>query len=212
MPESFYEVLGLERTASADQLKAAYRKQAIRWHPDKNPGDKTAEERFKLVAEAYSILSDSNRRQQYNALLDAGLAKQAYRATVDRETASRIFLREMTSLATELTFQNVPWGRIAPELVKRGCPEGVASGIAAAAETYRKASVRRAAVAALAQAVVWIVLGIIASTISYDIAQPGGHYFVTTGLFLVGGYNVLRALFYLATGRAPSPRSPRGRA
>ena len=54
----YYEVLGVSKDATADQIKKAYRKKAIEFHPDKNPGDKTAEEKFKEAAEAYDVLRD----------------------------------------------------------------------------------------------------------------------------------------------------------
>jgi molecular chaperone DnaJ len=62
----YYEVLGLGRTASEEELKKAYRRLAIQYHPDRNPGDKTAEERFKEINEAYQVLSDPERRAQYD--------------------------------------------------------------------------------------------------------------------------------------------------
>lgn len=62
----YYEVLGVQRDATADQIKKAYRKLAIQYHPDKNPGNKEAEEKFKEVAEAYDVLSDDKKRQLYN--------------------------------------------------------------------------------------------------------------------------------------------------
>ena len=61
-----YEVLGVQRNASQEEIKKAYRKLAIQYHPDKNPGDKTAEEKFKEVAEAYAILSVPERRSRYD--------------------------------------------------------------------------------------------------------------------------------------------------
>ena len=61
-----YEVLGLQRSASADEIKKAYRKAAIQFHPDKNPGNKEAEEKFKEATEAYSILSDADARARYD--------------------------------------------------------------------------------------------------------------------------------------------------
>lgn len=62
----YYEVLGVPKNASADDIKKAYRKMAIKYHPDKNPGDKEAEEKFKEAAEAYDVLSDSEKRQKYD--------------------------------------------------------------------------------------------------------------------------------------------------
>jgi curved DNA-binding protein len=58
MASDYYAVLGLEKTAVADQIKKAYRKLALKYHPDKNPDDKKAEERFKEISEAYAVLSD----------------------------------------------------------------------------------------------------------------------------------------------------------
>src|SRR5690349_193803 len=62
----YYEVLGVERSASAQEIKSAYRKIAVRDHPDKNPGNKEAEERFKEAAEAYAVLSDQEKRGRYD--------------------------------------------------------------------------------------------------------------------------------------------------
>jgi molecular chaperone DnaJ len=62
----YYEVLGVERTVSAEEIKKSYRKLAIKYHPDKNPGDKTAEEQFKELGEAYEILNDAEKRALYD--------------------------------------------------------------------------------------------------------------------------------------------------
>lgn len=68
----FYEVLGVDRTATAEEIKKAYRKLAVKYHPDKNAGDKDAEAKFKEVAEAYSILSEAQKRQQYDRFGHSG--------------------------------------------------------------------------------------------------------------------------------------------
>ena len=62
----YYEILGVQKSATADELKKAYRKMALKYHPDKNPGDKEAEEKFKEAAEAYDVLSDPNKRAKYD--------------------------------------------------------------------------------------------------------------------------------------------------
>ena len=73
----YYEVLGVAKGASAEELKKAYRKLAIKYHPDKNPGDKEAEEKFKELAEAYDVLSDPEKRQRYDQFGHAGVGGSA---------------------------------------------------------------------------------------------------------------------------------------
>ncbi|HZI20564.1 MAG TPA: molecular chaperone DnaJ [Pyrinomonadaceae bacterium] len=70
----YYEVLGVGRTATEAEIKSAYRKLAVRFHPDKNPGDAAAEEKFKEAAEAYSVLSDAEQRARYDRFGHAGVA------------------------------------------------------------------------------------------------------------------------------------------
>jgi molecular chaperone DnaJ len=66
MKKDFYEILGISKSADAAEIKKAYRKSAIKYHPDKNPGDKEAEENFKLAAEAYEVLSDPQKKAKYD--------------------------------------------------------------------------------------------------------------------------------------------------
>ncbi len=74
MPErDFYQVLGVARGASKDEIKSAYRKAALKYHPDRNPGDAESEERFKEAAEAYSVLGDDQKRSTYDRFGESGL-------------------------------------------------------------------------------------------------------------------------------------------
>ncbi|MBT5394486.1 MAG: DnaJ domain-containing protein, partial [Flavobacteriaceae bacterium] len=66
MKEDFYDILGISKSATAAEIKKAYRKKAIEYHPDKNPGDSKAEELFKKSAEAYEVLSDPNKKAKYD--------------------------------------------------------------------------------------------------------------------------------------------------
>jgi len=70
----YYETLGVSKGAAADEIKKAYRKVAMQYHPDRNPGDKTAEEKFKEAAEAYEVLSDADKKAQYDRYGHAGLS------------------------------------------------------------------------------------------------------------------------------------------
>lgn len=70
----YYEVLGVSKNATKDEIKKAYRKQALKYHPDKNPGDKKAEENFKEAAEAYEILSNDEKKSRYDRFGHAGMS------------------------------------------------------------------------------------------------------------------------------------------
>ena len=80
MPQKrdYYEILGVTRDASQDEIKAAYRKLAVKYHPDRNPGDKEAEERFKEAAEAYAVLSNADKRAHYDRFGHAGVGDQPF--------------------------------------------------------------------------------------------------------------------------------------
>ena len=69
----YYEVLGVSKSATDEEIKKAYRKLAIKYHPDKNPGDKEAEEKFKEAAEAYDVLSKPDKRARYDQYGHAGV-------------------------------------------------------------------------------------------------------------------------------------------
>ena len=69
----YYEVLNVSKSASADEIKKSYRKIAMQYHPDRNPGDKAAEEKFKEAAEAYDVLSNPDKKAQYDRFGHAGM-------------------------------------------------------------------------------------------------------------------------------------------
>ena len=73
----YYEVLGVSRDASQDEIKKAYRKMALKYHPDRNPGDSAAEEKFKEAAEAYDVLSNPDKKARYDQFGHAGMSGAA---------------------------------------------------------------------------------------------------------------------------------------
>lgn len=77
MSRDYYEILGVERSSTQDEIKKSYRKLAMKYHPDKNPGDKVSEEKFKEASEAYSVLSDQAKRSKYDRFGHAGF-QQSY--------------------------------------------------------------------------------------------------------------------------------------
>lgn len=81
--KDFYEILGVSRSASADEIKKAYRQMALKYHPDRNPGNKEAEEQFKQAAEAYEVLSDVDKRRRYDQFGHDGLRGTNYRDFTD---------------------------------------------------------------------------------------------------------------------------------
>jgi len=81
--KDFYHVLGIERNASQEEIKKAYRKLALKYHPDRNPGNKDAEEQFKEAAEAYEVLSDPSKRQRYDQYGHEGMRGTDFRPFTD---------------------------------------------------------------------------------------------------------------------------------
>ena len=73
----YYEILGVSKSSSEDEIKKAYRKMAVKYHPDKNPDNKEAEDKFKEAAEAYEVLSNSQKKSQYDRFGHAGMGGAA---------------------------------------------------------------------------------------------------------------------------------------
>lgn len=78
MAEDYYKLLGLDKEASTEDIKKAYRKLALKWHPDKNPNNKAAEEKFKKISEAYAVLSDPKKKEEYDTFGSADQFRQRY--------------------------------------------------------------------------------------------------------------------------------------
>jgi DnaJ-class molecular chaperone len=204
----YYEVLELGRGATSEEIRSSYRRLAMKWHPDRNGGSAVAEERFKQVAEAYSVLSDEATRRDYDARLAGGWSgrtgqeqTRGYSGFRPEEAAS-MFMREMYALAVELTMQNVGWRDIAAELARRGCPEEIAADIARRIEIGRKEMVRGNArpyfVRSAASGFVGLFLFTVFGGLGFGLLGLLG-----LGMCLTSAYNLVRAIYFMATGNAP---------
>ena len=83
--KDYYQVLGLKKGATADEIKKAYRKLAVKFHPDKNPDNKEAEEKFKEINEAYAVLSDPKKKEQYDQFGDTGFHQRFSQEDIFRD-------------------------------------------------------------------------------------------------------------------------------
>lgn len=91
--KNYYEILGISKTATADEIKKAYRNLAFKYHPDRNSGDKAAEEKFKEINEAYDVLSDEKKRADYNSF---GTSNSHYSGTNNSYNRNNDFTNEET--------------------------------------------------------------------------------------------------------------------
>ncbi len=111
MAKDYYAALGLEKTAGADQIKKAYRKLAMKFHPDKNPDDKKAEERFKEITEAYAVLSDPEKKQQYDQYGDAAFHQRFSQEDIFRNADLGSIFREFGFGGGDDIFSQIFGGR-----------------------------------------------------------------------------------------------------
>ena len=112
----FYEVLGVNRDASEEEIKKSYRKLAMKYHPDRNPGNKEAEEKFKEAKEAYEVLSEAEKRRAYDAYGHAGVNPVEGDETAGAERSRRAAwrAREARRLSPSPARQTAPHEPVAP--------------------------------------------------------------------------------------------------
>ena len=95
MSEDYYKILGVEKNAEADDIKKAYRKLALKYHPDRNPNNRDAEEKFKKISEAYAVLSDSEKRKQYDSFGSDQFSQKFSREDIFRDFDINQILRDL---------------------------------------------------------------------------------------------------------------------
>ena len=95
MAEDYYKLLGVAKSASDDEIKKAYRKLAMKYHPDRTKGDKAAEDRFKKISEAYAVLSDKKKRQEYDTFGSEGFHQRFSQEDIFRGSNLDDFLRDL---------------------------------------------------------------------------------------------------------------------
>ncbi|WP_305042520.1 J domain-containing protein [Geoalkalibacter sp.] len=112
MAKDYYSILGVSKGASPEDIKKAYRKLALKYHPDKNPGDKKAEEKFKDITEAYAVLSDAEKRKQYDQFGESGFHQRYSQEDIFRGFDVGDIFREF-GFGTEDIFSHLFGGRAA---------------------------------------------------------------------------------------------------
>ena len=95
MNTDYYKILGVDKKAGSEDIKKAYRKLALKYHPDKNPGNKDAEEKFKKINEAYAVLSDSEKRKQYDSFGSDTFSRQYSQEDIFRDFDINKILRDL---------------------------------------------------------------------------------------------------------------------
>lgn len=95
MADDYYQILGVQKTADPEEIKKAYRKLALKYHPDKNPNNPTAEENFKKISEAYAVLSDQEKRKQYDSFGSDQFSQRFSREDIFRDFDINSILRDM---------------------------------------------------------------------------------------------------------------------
>jgi curved DNA-binding protein len=95
MADDYYQILGVQKTADSEEIKKAYRKLALKFHPDKNPNNPTAEEKFKKISEAYAVLSDQDKRKQYDSFGSDQFSQKFSREDIFRDFDINSILRDL---------------------------------------------------------------------------------------------------------------------
>lgn len=137
--QSLYDILGVAPAATPEEIKDAYRRQAMKWHPDRNLNNRAeAEERFKEIGYAYKVLSDPQQRVEYDAYLasqQAGASQQrqqesSFGAGMSDADAAKMFYEQMLDLAFELARRGFDESKILKMLLALDCPENIAKAVA----------------------------------------------------------------------------------
>jgi DnaJ-domain-containing protein 1 len=207
MPSTYYDDLQIPSKANADQVRTAYRKQAIRWHPDKNPGNADAAEKFEQISEAYAVLKDPAARAAYDDTLEKSGAQAKFSQRIDPRAAAALFYQEMSQLAFEMSTRNVRQGSIVEVLKAEGCPEGIATKIARDATKVRRSLVRRVSVRLFLLSAGALAAGVVVFTLVGHLIGAVGRYVlfpIATLLCLFGAYGVFHAMRRLISGRMPN--------
>ena len=110
MSKNYYDILGINKDASEEDIKKDYRKMAVKWHPDKNPNNKSeAEEKFKTISEAFSVLSDPNKKEIYDKYGEDGVKQQENgMGGMNGQSAEDIFSMFLLWLETQPRSNNLP--------------------------------------------------------------------------------------------------------
>ncbi len=217
--ESYYDILGVSPNATLDEIKRAYRKLAFLYHPDKNPGDRVAEQKFKKINEAYSILSEENERKKYDAKLFEkrnNFNNFNYNNTYNNtsnyssEQAFKDFMKAMFAYAEDLAFLNMNAIEIQQLLEKQGCPTYISKIIAERAEFIRKSFIRAFSLQLFKKSILVLAgsfIGILIIKSLYIESQIEFllNILITLILLFISRIpNLIRSIYYFFTGKVPN--------
>jgi hypothetical protein len=206
MPETYYDVLGISRKVTKDQLACSYLAQALKWHPERHPNNPDAERRFTRVAEAFCVLFDPKSRFGYDRELkqNPGAAEpMGVRITIDN---AHVVLRDMLADFVEhRLIAGANPEHTYTELVEHlNCPPELADSVVDAGVAKRKGRIRAAGMKMMWHGLGVFMLGALITAGSFA-GTGGGAFVLWYGPIVIGGVQLSTALWCLKQGTEPPP-------
>ncbi len=220
-----YDLLGVKPGAGLSEIKAAYRRKANKWHPDKNAGSAEAVERFRDITEAYSGLIDEEKRSAYDSLNQTSIPRDdavkekrsaydsVYQTAIPKDDAkndaevkieietTQAYVNEMIQMALQLKSTGLIWADVVKKMVLEGCPFELARQIALGLRRQRQKAARDQASELGVKAAISIGIGIAISLLTANLSS-GRFILLFYFPYLYGVINGCRALYYQAISYA----------
>ena len=190
MERDYYDILGVERCASNAEIKRAFRKLALEYHPDRNKKPE-AEAKFIEINEAYEVLSNPERRARYD---EFGQSEVFERPLSEDEIISELHILAARSLSEGASKEQV-----LHKLKEEGVPDYLALVILDNVCNIMSAARRRGGLKSIGCGLLMLIVGGIVTAATYSAAEGGGTYIITVGLFIAGALSLLSGLWRLIT-------------